>query len=145
MNASLRLEPNELHRRIERALKYGPRTSQQLLDELDVSQPTLSRTIRDLSSKVTMFRVKGRRTPYYGLLRTLPFGMNARQRIFRILSSGNIVQFADMEFLEGGGTLERTDTAYFYEGLPPYMTFAAPSGFLGRQRAHGMRDALFKL
>ena len=138
MNASLRLEPNELHRRIERALKYGPRTSQQLLDELDVSQPTLSRTIRDLSSKVTMFRVKGRRTPYYGLLRTLPFGMNARQRIFRILSSGNIVQFADMEFLEGGGTLERTDTAYFYEGLPPYMTFAAPSGFLGRQRAHAV-------
>lgn len=85
-----------------------------------------------------MFRVKGRRTPYYGLLRTLPFGMNARQRIFRILSSGNIVQFADMEFLEGGGTLERTDTAYFYEGLPPYMTFAAPSGFLGRQRAHAV-------
>lgn len=72
------------------------------------------------------------------MLRALRFGMAARQRIFRILSTGNIVPFAEVEFLEGGGTLERAETAIFYEGLPPYMAFTAPSGFLGRQSAHAV-------
>jgi hypothetical protein len=86
-----------------------------------------------------MFRVQGNRTPYYALLRALPMGLNPRQRIYRILSTGNISQFAEVEFLVGGGTLERVEAgsnvAHVYEGLPPYMSFAAPSGFLGRQAA----------
>ncbi|MCK7495442.1 MAG: HipA domain-containing protein [Comamonadaceae bacterium] len=41
-----------------------------------------------------------------------------------------------MEFLAGGATVERTATrTMLYEGLPPYMAFAAPAGFLGRQLA----------
>jgi hypothetical protein len=48
--------------------------------------------------------------------------------------------FAQVEFLAGGATLERIDgtkaTTRVYEGLSPYMVFAAPSGFLGRQLAH---------
>ncbi len=85
-----------------------------------------------------MFRVPGQRTPHYALLRTLPLSLNPRQRIYRFLSTGNIAPFADVEFLTGGGTLERTDSGItrVYEGLPPYMSFAAPSGFLGRQLAH---------
>ena len=140
MNASTRQQLTDLHRGIERALRSGHRTGQQLMEELGVSQPTLSRTIRDLSSTITVFRIQGNRTPYYALLRNLPMGLNPRQRIYRVLSAGNITQFADVEFLVGGGTLERTGTstsiAYLYEGLPPYMSFAAPSGFLGRQLAH---------
>ena len=85
-----------------------------------------------------MFRVPGQRTPHYALLRTLPLGLSPRQRIYRFLSAGNIAPFAEVEFLVGGGTLERTDAgvARVYEGLPPYMSFVAPSGFLGRQLAH---------
>ncbi len=72
----------------------------------------------------------------YGLLRPLPMGLNPRQRVHRILGTGHIRPFADVEFLGGGGTLERTGTATtYYSGLPPYMAFAAPSGFLGRQLA----------
>ena len=84
-----------------------------------------------------MFRVPGVRTPHYALLRTLPLGLNSRQRIYRFLTAGNIAPFAEVEFLVGGGTLERTDAGVtrVYEGLPPYMSFAAPSGFLGRQLA----------
>ncbi len=63
-------------------------------------------------------------------------GLNPRQRIHRYLHHGQIRPFADLEFLSGGGTLERTGTrTTLYEGLPPYVAFAAPSGFLGRQIA----------
>ncbi len=103
---------------------------------LGVSQPTLSRTILQLASSVTMFRVAGVRTPRYALLRALPLGLNPRQKIYRHLSSGRIAPFAEVEFLAGGATLERIEgQARLYEGLPPYMLFAAPSGFLGRQVA----------
>lgn len=115
----------------------GPRTAAQLTAALGISQPTLSRTIRALSSSVTPFRVTGQRTPLYGLLRPLPLGLNPRQRIHRYLGAGHIRPFAEVEFLAGGATLERAGpVTTLYEGLPPYMAFAAPSGFLGRQLAH---------
>lgn len=117
-------------------LRLGPRTAAQLQDGLGVSQPTLSRTIRQLAM-VTMFRVAGDRTPRYALLRPLPLGLAPRQKIYRLLRTGRIAPFADVEFLAGGATLERIDgVVRLYEGLPPYIAFAAPSGFLGRERAH---------
>lgn len=84
-----------------------------------------------------MFREPGQRAPQYALLRKLPLGLNPRQRVYRFLSSGHIVPYADLEFLVGGSTLERQDAGAIrlYDGLPPYMLFAAPSGFLGRQQA----------
>ncbi len=86
---------------------------------------------------MTSFRVKGSRTPLYGLLRQLPMGLSARQRIYRCVREGRIEPFADVEFLVGGSTVERIGgVTRLYEGLPPYMLFAAPSGFLGRQLAH---------
>ena len=89
-----------------------------------------------MAASVSSFRVSGERTPRYALLCQLPMGLNARQRIYRQLSPGNIEPFADLEFLAGGSTLERSGTrARLYAGLPPYMRFAAPSGFLGRQLA----------
>lgn len=125
-----------LGREIERTLTGGPRTAAQLTAALGISQPTLSRTIQALSQTVTSFRVTGQRTPLYGLLRQLPMGLNPRQRIHRHLSKGHIRPFADVEFLAGGGTLERAGkVTTLYAGLPPYMAFAAPSGFLGRQLA----------
>jgi len=85
---------------------------------------------------VTTLKVTGDRTPRYALLRQLPLGLNARQRIYRVLRSGSIEPFADVEFLSGGATIERIGpVTRMYAGLPPYMAFAAPSGFLGRQLA----------
>lgn len=64
------------------------------------------------------------------------FAGAARQRIYRQLCQGHIEPFADVQFLAGGSTVERIGAATrLYEGLPPYTLFAAPSGFLGRQRA----------
>ncbi len=89
-----------------------------------------------MSKTVTSFRVTGQRTPLYALLRQLPMGLHPRQHIHRYLGQGHIRPFADVEFLTGGATLERVGkVTTLYEGLPPYMAFAAPSGFLGRQLA----------
>ncbi|MDD0812685.1 HipA domain-containing protein [Curvibacter sp. RS43] len=138
MASSFPQEPTTLQRMLERELRQGPRTGKQLLEVLQVSQPTLSRTIRSL--QVTTYRLPGERTPYYALLRTLPMGLSPRQRIYRILSAGNIQPFGEVEFLLGGGTLERTEegSTRLYDGLPPYMLFAAPSGFLGREVAQAV-------
>lgn len=121
---------------LERLLRAGPRSAQDLMTALGVSQPTLSRTIHAYPEAVTSFRVSGHRTPKYALLRQLPGGIAARQAIYRISAEGSIGPFATVEFLLGGATLESTATATtLYEGLPPYMAFASPSGFLGRQIA----------
>ncbi len=123
--------------RIASLLSAGALSAKQLMSALGISQPTLSRTIHGLSASVTVFRIPGDRTPKYGLLRQLPWGLPPRQKIYRLLRNGSFVPFADVEFLAGGATLERIGprSVTLYEGLPPYMTFAAPSGFLGRQLA----------
>lgn len=126
-----------LSQAILRELRRGPRSAAQLTAALGVSQPTLSRTIQKLGGLATWFRVSGQRTPLYAALRTLPQGLSPRQSISRILSAGKVAPFASVEFLAGGATLERDPAGRttLYEGLPPYMAFAAPSGFLGRQIA----------
>ncbi len=137
MSAASQTSSSESAQEIGRILRGGVHTAAQLMAALGVSQPTLSRTIQSLSSTVTAFRVSGDRTPRYALLRQLPLGLHSRQRIYRLLASGSIEPFADVEFLSGGATLERIGSVTrMYEGLPPYMAFAAPSGFLGRQLAH---------
>lgn len=121
---------------LERLLRTGPLTAAQLMAALGVSQPVLSRTIRSLSPSVTSFRIRGDRTPRYAWLRPLPLGLHPQQRVYRVLANGSIEPFAKVEFLSGGATLERIGpVARLYAGLPPYMAFAAPSGFLGRQLA----------
>jgi len=136
VTAQLRAFGDPLGREIERALAGGPKAAAQLTAALGISQPTFSRAIQQLPHSVTRFRVTGQRTPLYALLRQLPMGVRPRQRIHRYLGKGHIRPFADVEFLSGGATLERAGTlTTLYEGLPPYMAFAAPSGFLGRQLA----------
>ena len=122
--------------KLERLLRGGPQSAAQLVAALGVSQPTLSRAIHRLNQAGTSFRPTGDRTPRYALLRQLPLGLSPRQRIYRVLRSGSIEPFADVEFLVGGGTVERIGKfTRLYESLPPYMAFSAPSGFLGRQLA----------
>lgn len=117
-------------------MRFGPRSARELTDALGISQPTLSRTIQAHPAVFTTFRVSGDRTPKYAVLRHLPGGLNPRQSIFRISNTGSMETFAEVEFLTGGATLERTPAqTTLYEGLPPYMAFSSPSGFLGRQVA----------
>lgn len=136
---------NDHTQALQRLLRAAPMTAVQLADAMGVSQPTLSRTIQKSAAAIAAFRIKGDRRPRYALLRDLPGGLSPRQRVYRVSGSGSIQPFADLEFLHGGATLERNGTvARLYEGLPPYMAFAAPSGFMGRQLAlDAARDARF--
>lgn len=137
MPADRHLPSADLAGDLERALRGGWLSAARLAAALGVSQPTISRTIQQLARSVTSFRIPGDRTPRYALLRELPRGLSPRQRIYRCLERGGVEPFADVEFLSGGSTLERMGkVTRLYEGLPPYMSFAAPSGFLGRQLAH---------
>lgn len=121
---------------MRRLLRHEPRTAQDIMSALSISQPTLSRTIRGASEVFTSFRVSGERTPKYGLLRQLPGGLNPRQTVYRVLADGAIEPFAGVEFFSGGTTLEVSGHANtLYDGLPPYMAFVSPSGFLGREVA----------
>lgn len=136
MSPASRLLRADLSEAILRELRRGPLSSSELQRALQVSQRTLSRTIRKLASRVTKYRIGGLRTPQYALLRELPLGLSPRQPIYRVLKSGHIELFAEVEFLAGGATLEHAaGHTRLYEGLPPYIVFAAPSGFLGRQAA----------
>jgi len=136
MRTAKRAASSNISQELVRTLALGHRSAAQLMNVLGVSQPTLSRTIQGLARSVTSFRIKGERTPRYALLRELPQGLSARQRLYRHLRSGHIEPFAEVEFLCGGATLERmSKVTRLYEGLPPYMAFAAPSGFLGRRIA----------
>lgn len=121
---------------LSRLLRSEPRTARELTAILSISQPTLSRTIQEAPDRFSLFRVTGERTPRYGLLRPLPAGILARQNVYRIDAEGGLHNFAEVEFLSGGSTLERCPTKNtLYEGLAPYMAFSSPSGFLGRQVA----------
>lgn len=121
---------------LERLLRLGPRSAQELMSALGISQPTLSRTIHAFPDALISFRTSGHRTPKYGLLRKLPGGLRPRQRVYRISNIGSIEPFADVAFLTSGATLESTASgSTLYEGLPPYMAFSSPSGFLGQQIA----------
>lgn len=136
MPAGISPENQKRLQALERQLRSGPRSAQNLMAALDISQPTLSRTIHAFPESLTSFRVSGERTPQYGLLRKLPGGLNPRQPVYRISRTGRIEPFANVQFLSGGATLESTATANtLYDGLPPYMAFSSPSGFLGRQIA----------
>jgi hypothetical protein len=129
-------ENEERLRALERFLRHEPRSAQELTAALAISQPTLSRTIRAFPDVLTSFKVSGDRTPKYALLRKLPGRLHPRQNIYRISDTGAMEPFAKVEFLSGGATLERTPTqTILYGGLPPYMAFSSPSGFLGRQVA----------
>lgn len=124
-------------------LRSGPRSAKELTEALGISQPTLSRTIQSHPDEVTHFRISGYRTPKYALLRSPHPTLSPRQTVYRILSTGAIEPFAEIEFLAGGGTLERTPReTVLYDGLPPYMVFSSPSGFLGRQVARDAAAAL---
>lgn len=109
---------------------------------LEVSQPSVSRTIQSAGDRVVTYRVSGIRTPRYGLLRDLG-RVPARQTVYRIDCQGVPRDAGTIFLIEGGESIiQTTSGAYQFAGLPPSMTFASPSGFLGRQIAHEVSDSL---
>jgi hypothetical protein len=126
-----------------RALQQGARSTDELLEALAVSQPTLSRTIQAAGADVVGFRLPGVRTPRYARLRDIGAGLAPRQPLYRVSAEGVVAEVGAVSFLAGGGTLVDSEPLgrRTHEGLPPEMAFAAPSGFLGRQAAQQFAEA----
>lgn len=117
-------------------LSRGPLSAEELAAQLQTSQPTVSRTIHAAGEQVVTFRVAGDRTPRYGLLRQLQ-RVAAKQTLYRIDAQGAANPAGWVCLLAGGDSVVLTNRGGFqFDGLPPSMTFASPSGFLGRQVAH---------
>lgn len=118
-------------------------TAEALIQQLGVSQPTLSRTIHEVGA--LRFRIKGQRTPLYGLLRSIP-RVQSRQPMYRVTEEGIVERVGTVNLLAGGQTLVEPEGggAQLFEGLPPAMVFSSPSGFLGRHvaqqvsKSHGL-------
>lgn len=126
--------PAQRTAQLSRLLGTGLKATDQLLTDLGVSQATLSRTIQ-AEPAVRLFRLSGQRTPVYGLLRTLPGGVAAEQRLFRVRPDGQVQAAGELALLAGDASVLSATTTQAYEGLPPALRAAAPTGFLGRQAA----------
>lgn len=127
---------------IKRLLSRRSLAASDLLSALDISQPTLSRTIHQIPDAI-QFRVSGVRTPRYGIVRRLPGNLSGQHKVFRIDRQGSLAEAGTVCLLAGGETfLQLATSGHLYAGLPPSMAFAAPSGFLGRQTAHAVAAEL---
>ncbi len=117
--------------RLRRALESGSKSAEALMQGLGVSQPTLSRIIHEIGA--LLFRIKGQRTPVYGLLRSIP-RVPSRQPVYRVTEEGGVERTGTVNLLSGGQTVVESERggARIFEGLPPAMIFSCPSGFLGR-------------
>lgn len=126
--------------RLTRALSQGAQPAEALMRVIGVSQPTLSRTIQEHLPEVLQFRIKGVRTPQYALPRSPGGDVPAQQNIYQVDAGGAITLAGTVTLLVGGQTLiDRPHGMVLHDGLPPAMSFAAPSGFLGRQVARQRR------
>lgn len=117
---------------VEQILRNGPATAHELIGVLGISQPTLSRRIRDLAEAVLILG-KGKATRY-ALRRSV--GGELHFPLYRIDEQGKAHRFATLYSLYPADSCavhdEQRDEWQLYEGLPWYLNDLRPVGFLGR-------------
>lgn len=117
---------------IEQLLRNGPATSTALTEALGISQPTLSRRIRNLAGSVLVMG-KGRATRY-ALLRSV--AGEGHFPLYQVDEQGKAHKFATLYPVypaEGCAVQnEQNGEWQLYDGLPWYLNDLRPIGFLGR-------------
>lgn len=115
-------------------LRRGPASGSELCRVLEISQPTLSRTIRPLEARGQVVRFGSTRSARYGLAREIAT-LGSQWPLYRIDASGTprrlgpLFAIAPDHFHVRGGP---TRMAAMSDGLPYYLQDARPAGFLGR-------------
>jgi hypothetical protein len=110
----------------------GVATSAQLQAALGKSQPTLSRLLAELSSRVVTLG-RGRHTRY-GIARPM-LGQPAQQPLWWIDESGTPQRIGTLSLLGDGSVVHVAGTTFedtLRERLPWYLAPLKPQGFLGR-------------
>lgn len=113
-------------------LSRGVTTSAQLQRELEVSQPTLSRTIRQLGDRVV--RIGGGRSARYGLRRDMP-GVGSSWPVFVVDHEGALAPCGELFALaQEQYWFEATGPrrSLLSDGLPYFLQDLRPQGFIGR-------------
>ncbi|EMH5181322.1 type II toxin-antitoxin system HipA family toxin YjjJ [Serratia marcescens] len=117
---------------VEQALRHGPATARQLTEALGISQPTLSRRIRELADAVLILG-KGKATCY-----VLRRGIGGERQfpLYRVDERGKAHLFATLCPLYPADNCavcdERSGEWQLYDGMPWYLNDLRPIGFLGR-------------
>lgn len=118
--------------RLIRALeKGGAWTAAEIRRELGISQPMMSRLIREAGPRIGRF---GRSVATrYALLHEIP-GLGSLLPLFRVDESGRPHPHGTLHLLaDGGCMLEReSETPRHFPGLPPFVEDMRPQGYIGR-------------
>ena len=117
---------------VEQVLRRGPATARQLTEALGISQPTLSRRLRELAGAVLILG-KGKATRY-----ALRRGIGGERQfpLYRVDERGKAHLFATLCPLYPAANSavcdERSGEWQLYDGMPWYLNDLRPIGFLGR-------------
>ncbi len=133
---------------LELLLTQGPATARSLQARLEVSQPTLSRRLQALGSRIEA--IGGSRNRRYALRRPVRNG-NSAWPIFQIDPAGRSARWGELVALhgafrlrleDGGSWLDDSYPDGVHPGLPFFLQDLAPQGFLGRALAREVAPLL---
>ncbi|RYE39751.1 MAG: type II toxin-antitoxin system HipA family toxinoxin YjjJ [Hyphomicrobiales bacterium] len=123
-------------------LRRGPCTARELASALDVSQPTVSRTLQRLDEQIVTI----------GAARSMQYALRDPARadlvadVYRVTPAGQVQELGTLVPVapEGFVMIETTGTRVHSDGLPWWLYDMRPQGYLGRayNQRHGARLGL---
>ena len=115
----------------------GVLSSAELQAQLGVSQPTVSRALKQLIQSGQVCKVGAARAQRYVLPRAVP-GVGSQVPVMRVDAQGKAAPFARLTPLVGGAFwVEEADgVSAQHGGLPWFLDDMRPQGFMGRTFAH---------
>ena len=117
--------------RLLNVLRRGFLSAKEIQRELGISQPAMSRLVREAGSR--LIRIGRSVATRYALPREIP-GLGQHAPIFQVDEQGQLTDHGMLYFLAGGGTwLERSSgDGQLFPGLPPFVDDMRPQGYIGR-------------
>lgn len=126
--------------RIQRLLARGAMTAEQLLKEVGISQPTLSRALASMGADVV--RVRSARSIQYALRDTVRGLVD--MPVYRVSSDGKIKRLGLLVPVRPEGFVMQQDdgVTLHSQGMPWWLLDMRPQGFMGRAYAGRHAQAL---
>lgn len=119
---------------VEQLLGRGPASARQLAQALGLSQPSLSRVLRQLESQQRVVRIGSTRGAQYAV-RRLVGDVGSSWPLYRIDAAGAAHEVGQLNAIERDSYFARSASPRLrglFDGLPYYLQDARPGGFLGR-------------
>lgn len=118
---------------VRQLLNHGPMNAKQLIEKMDISQPTLSRALREMSDDIV--RIGAGPSIHYAL-RDAWRGFRSAP-IYRITDEGLIKPLGELIPVrpEGFVMLQNNNVSLHSDGLPWWLFDMRPQGYLGRAYA----------